>query len=55
MDLPRLLSSNVALQMFTIVSRVPAELNVASNVDPALTRDLITLIAIANRWGIKEM
>jgi len=43
-DLPRLLEGNVALQAFTIVTKVPRGLNIESNDDQS---DLITTLAVA--------
>jgi membrane dipeptidase len=48
-DLPRLLEGNVALQAFTIVTKVPRGLNIESNDDRS---DLITALAVAGRWPI---
>ncbi|HKQ53904.1 MAG TPA: dipeptidase [Pyrinomonadaceae bacterium] len=48
-DLPRLLEGNVALQAFTIVTKVPRGLNIESNDDRS---DLITTLAVAERWPI---
>lgn len=48
-DLPRLLAGRVALQMFTVVSKVPYGLNIERNDDGS---DLITLVAIAGRWPL---
>lgn len=47
-DLPRLRAGNVALQVFTSVTRTPAGLNYESNTTDA--RDNITLLALAQRW-----
>jgi membrane dipeptidase len=46
-DVPRLIEGNVALQAFTIVTRVPRGLNIESNSDRT---DSIALLAIAERW-----
>jgi membrane dipeptidase len=46
-DLPRLREAGVALQVFASVTQVPAGVNVERN---AATRDLITLLAIAQGW-----
>jgi microsomal dipeptidase-like Zn-dependent dipeptidase len=46
-DVPRLLEGNVALQAFTVVSKVPLGLNIESNSD---SKDMITLLAVAQRW-----
>jgi len=46
-DVPRLLEGNMALQAFTVVSKVPFGLNLESNSDQ---KDMITLLAIAQRW-----
>ena len=49
-DIPRLIEGNVALQAFTIVTKVPRGLNIESNSDQS---DIITLLAIAERWPIR--
>ncbi|HEY0385555.1 MAG TPA: hypothetical protein VGC64_06065, partial [Pyrinomonadaceae bacterium] len=46
-DIPRLIEGNVALQAFTIVTKVPRGLNIESNSDET---DNITLLSIAERW-----
>jgi membrane dipeptidase len=46
-DIPRLKQGNVALQMFTVVTKVPRHLNFVRNDGRS---DSITLLAIANRW-----
>jgi membrane dipeptidase len=48
-DIPRLIEGNVALQAFTIVTKVPRGLNIESNTDQS---DSITLLAIAELWPI---
>lgn len=47
-DLPRLLRGNVALQMFTAVTKSPAGLNIHENAADA--RDNITLLAMGQKW-----
>lgn len=49
-DIPRLLEGRVAVQAFTIVSKVPLGLNIERNEG---RRDLITLLAIAQRWPVR--
>ncbi|MDZ7361840.1 MAG: dipeptidase [candidate division KSB1 bacterium] len=46
-DVPRLITGNVALQAFTIVSKVPLGLNIERNTDQ---KDMITLLALSQRW-----
>ena len=46
-DLPRLLEGNMALQAFTVVSKVPFGLNIERNSDQ---KDMITILAMAQRW-----
>ncbi len=46
-DVPRLLAGNVALEAFTIVSKVPFGLNMERNDGNS---DMITFLAIAQRW-----
>jgi membrane dipeptidase len=46
-DLPRLIEGNVALQMFTIVTKTPRSLNIERNDDHT---DNIRLLALAQRW-----
>ena len=48
-DVPRLVEGNVAVQAFTIVTKVPRGLNIESNSDES---DLITWLAVAERWPI---
>jgi membrane dipeptidase len=47
-DLPRLEDGNVALQMFTIVTKVPRKLNFVRNADDT---DQITELAVASGWS----
>jgi microsomal dipeptidase-like Zn-dependent dipeptidase len=49
-DVPRLLEGNVTLQVFGLVTQVPAGLNFERN--EADTRDVVTLIALSQRWPI---
>lgn len=49
-DLPRLLEGNVAVQAFTIVTKVPRGLNMTRNDDKS---DLVRLIAIGARWPMR--
>lgn len=46
-DVPRLIAGNVALEAFTIVSKVPFGLNMERNDGDS---DMITVLAIAQRW-----
>jgi membrane dipeptidase len=46
-DVPRLIDGGVALQAFTVVSKVPWGMNMHSNRGDS---DMITLLAIAQRW-----
>ncbi|HEY0379763.1 MAG TPA: dipeptidase [Pyrinomonadaceae bacterium] len=48
-DVPRLVEGNVAVQAFTIVTKVPRGLNIESNSDES---DLITWLAVAERWPV---
>ncbi len=48
-DVPRLLAGNVALQAFTVVSKVPLGLNIERNTDQ---QDMITLLAVSQRWPV---
>jgi len=48
-DIPRLVEGNVALQAFTIVTKVPRGLNYESNSDQS---DMITLLAVLERWPV---
>lgn len=50
-DFPRLREGNVALQMFTVVTKVPAGRNYDENA--ADTRDNITLLALGQLWPMK--
>ena len=49
-DIPRLIEGNVALEAFTIVSKVPPGLNIERNEGK---RDVITLLAVAQRWPVR--
>lgn len=49
-DLPRLREGNVALQVFSIVSKVPYGINLDRNDD---TSDVIAPLAIAQRWPVR--
>jgi membrane dipeptidase len=49
-DLPRLIQGNVALQVFTVVTKVPTPLKLEGNGDQ---RDNITKLAILQRWPIE--
>jgi len=46
-DIPRLVEGNVALQVFSVVSKTPRGQNIESNSDDT---DNITLVALALRW-----
>jgi microsomal dipeptidase-like Zn-dependent dipeptidase len=46
-DVPRLIEGNVAIQAFTVVTKVPRGLNIERNEDAT---DIITWLAIAQRW-----
>lgn len=46
-DVPRLREGNVALQIFTVVTKTPRGLNIEKNDDQS---DNITLLALAGRW-----
>jgi microsomal dipeptidase-like Zn-dependent dipeptidase len=48
-DVPRLIEGNVALQAFTIVTKVPKDMKMEGN-DPST--DSITLLAVAERWPV---
>ena len=47
-DIPRMIEGNVALQVFTAVTKSPAGQNIVSNQTD--TRDNITLLAMGQRW-----
>lgn len=49
-DIPRLIEGNVALQVFSVVTKSPRGLNIERNDD---TTDDITLLAIAQRWPFR--
>lgn len=48
-DIPRLVEGNVALQVFTIVTKVPSHVNIEQN---SSETDDITLLAMAQRWPV---
>lgn len=50
-DIPRLIKGNVGLQVFSAVTRVPANRNLQRN--PTDGSDMITLLAIAERWPLR--
>ena len=50
-DIPRLIEGNAGLQVFAAVTRVPAGRNLQHN--PADGFDMITLLAIAQRWPLR--
>ena len=47
-DIPRLIKGNVGLQVFSAVTRVPFNRNLKQN--PSDSADIITLLAVAERW-----
>jgi microsomal dipeptidase-like Zn-dependent dipeptidase len=49
-DIPRLTDGNVALQVFSVVTKSPRGLNIERNDDKT---DDITLLAIAERWPVR--
>jgi membrane dipeptidase len=48
-DVPRLIEGGVSLQVFSVVTKVPANSNYESNDDRS---DRITLVALAERWPV---
>ncbi len=46
-DVPRLLEGNVALQVFSVVTKVPAGMNYERN---KATSDQLTVLVVASRW-----
>jgi len=46
-DVPRLVDANVAVQVFTVVTKIPRGLNLDRNGDDT---DLVTALAIGDRW-----
>jgi len=50
-DLPRMQLGNVGLQVFSVVTQVPAGRNFTRNASDAT--DIITLLAIAQRWPLR--
>ncbi len=51
-DLPRLVEGNVLLQVFSVVTKTPRNLNLISNDDKS---DSITLLALAQLWPWKAL
>ncbi len=49
-DIPRLIEGGVALQAFTIVSKVPWGMNVSSNTDSS---DMLLALLVAQRWPLR--
>ncbi len=52
-DVPRLLEANVAVQAFTVVTKVPSGQNVEENSADAF--DMISLLALGNRWPLRTV
>jgi membrane dipeptidase len=50
-DIPRLIKGNVALQVFSAVTKVPANRNLQRNSGDSF--DMITMLAIAERWPLR--
>jgi len=50
-DVPRMLQGNAALQVFSVVTRVPAGRNFSRNTSDAA--DIITALAILQRWPLR--
>ncbi|MFK7816120.1 MAG: membrane dipeptidase, partial [Gammaproteobacteria bacterium] len=50
-DIPRLIEGNIALQVFSVVTKTPKNLNLITNSDDT---DNITLLAIAQLWPIES-
>ena len=50
-DIPRLIEGNVGLQVFSVVTKTPKNLNLITNSDDT---DNITLLAIAQLWPVKS-
>lgn len=50
-DVPRLIEGNVAIQVFSVVTQSPRNLNIESNSGDT---DNITLLAIADRWPMSS-
>src|SRR5262249_40034287 len=50
-DVPRLIEGNVALQVFTIVTKVPKGVNIDCNSDDT---DHISMLAMTQRWPIES-
>jgi len=51
-DIPRLIQGNVALQVFSAVTKVPANRNMQRNSGDSF--DMITMLAIAERWPLQS-
>eukprot|EP01121_Diplochlamys_sp_Union-15-3_P020497 TRINITY_DN8007_c0_g1_i1.p1 TRINITY_DN8007_c0_g1~~TRINITY_DN8007_c0_g1_i1.p1 ORF type:complete len:434 (-),score=61.79 TRINITY_DN8007_c0_g1_i1:31-1278(-) len=54
-DLPRLIKGNVALQVFTIPTRIPSKLDFNANSAPDIFRDSITIKAIVEGWSLDSV
>jgi membrane dipeptidase len=48
-DIPRLIEGNVALQAFTVVTKIPFFVNIERN---GARSDIVTLLAIIGRWPV---
>jgi membrane dipeptidase len=51
-DIPRLIQGNVGLQVFSAVTKVPANRNMQRNSGDSF--DMITLLAVAGRWPLQS-
>src|SRR5262249_50770406 len=51
-DVPRLISGNVALQVFSIVTKVPRNLNIERN---SADSDQITQLAVGEAWPAQHL
>ena len=49
-DIPRLIEGNIAVQVFSVVTKSPRDLNLIKN---SADSDNVTLLAIAQLWPLK--
>jgi membrane dipeptidase len=54
-DIPRLIEGNVAMQIFTIVTKVALFAGFQQNPEPGLLADAISIKAASERWGLSEL
>ena len=54
-DVPRMISGNVALQGFTIVTRVPSPMSFEHNEEPSPAKDPVLLLSLVQGWPLQSL